>query len=364
MIATDFPYAERLLKYYAKSGRRLPWRGTNDPYRIWVAEIMLQQTGVATVTGYYDRFLQRFPTVVHLSQASLDEVRRAWQGLGYYRRAENLHRAARIIHEDRADRFPDTLEGWLVLPGIGRSTAAAILAIGWNQRHAILDGNCKRVLSRLMALEEPVNTSAGERSLWREATRITPVDRPGDYAQAIMDLGATVCVPKEPRCHECPWSEGCRARMNGSAVDFPQKRKREAVPRFGQVAVLVQGPGESVLMQRRPEGGLLSGLWQPVSLERQDFSPRHPEHSLVATAVAQRFAITCRDMVHVGAVQHRFTHFHLTVWVYSCVHEGGWPREEEVIWWSLDRGDLPMSTLHRKVIAFLSINDKHQGEGR
>ncbi len=346
----DFPYAGKLLEFYATSGRSLPWRDHRDPYRIWVAEIMLQQTQVTTVRGYYDRFLTKFPTVCELARADVQEVRAQWQGLGYYRRAEHLHRAARIIQNDLDQHFPDTLEGWMALPGVGRSTAGAILAIGWNQRHPILDGNCKRVLARLVALDEPVNSSQGEGILWSLAALLTPERCPGDYAQAIMDLGATVCTPHAPHCPECPWRMGCRALAEGRVDQYPRKKPPRGCPKYSQVAFLVRAKDGRILMHRRPEGGLLSGLWEPLSLERQIFSLVPPGVAEVDEQLWQHWQIKCREMNPVGTVQHRFTHFHLTVWVFACHHESGWPQGDGVCWWHPGQTDLPISTLHSKVI--------------
>ncbi|HAT50195.1 MAG: A/G-specific adenine glycosylase [Nitrospirae bacterium] len=349
MIDWEFPYSEKLLKFYQNSGRHLPWRGDGDPYRIWVSEVMLQQTGVAAVKGYYDRFLSRFPTVAALGAADLQEVLREWQGMGYYRRAENLHRAARIIRDDLGGQYPETFAGWLALPGIGRSTAGAIMAIGFNRRYAILDGNCKRVLSRVIALDEPMDSSQGIRTLWHWATQLTPQDRPGDYAQAIMDLGALVCTPRTPRCLECPWLAGCRAAVLQTVADYPNRSKPKERPKYSQVAILVQDAGR-VLLRKRPAGGLLAGLWEPLSVPRESFRPPPSEADQVVELLWQHWQVLGREMTMLGKVQHAFTHFHLTVWVYSCRYVSGWP-QGEVIGWADHGSDKPVSSLHAKVLA-------------
>ncbi|HIJ85507.1 MAG: Adenine DNA glycosylase [Magnetococcales bacterium] len=352
-----FPYAARLLKFYHASGRQLPWRGEGDPYRIWVSEVMLQQTGVATVKGYYGRFIDKFPTVAELAGADLGMVLKEWQGLGYYRRAENLHRGAKVVHDSLGGCFPETLERWMSLPGVGRSTAAAIMAIGWNQRQAILDGNCKRVLARVMALDDPVNSAQGERLLWQRAYELTPADRPGDYAQAIMDLGATVCTPRAPRCRECPWCLGCRAWETQQVDRYPNRKKPKVRPRYGQVAVLVQNSDGQWLMRRRPRGGLLAGLWEPLSTKRWLLPQLPPDMQKVGEELKHQWQVCGRNVQLLGEVRHTFTHFHLTVWVCLCQYVSGWPLEEEVRWWNPEQSDLPLSTLHAKVFA---VHD-HQG---
>ncbi|MBF0347820.1 MAG: A/G-specific adenine glycosylase [Magnetococcales bacterium] len=352
-MAREYPYADRLLEFYRASGRVLPWRGDKDPYHIWISEIMLQQTGVTSVCRYYERFLERFPTVARLAQADLQEVLGAWQGMGYYRRAQHLHRAAVIIQDGLKGQWPETLEGWLALPGIGRSTAGAIMAICWNRRHPILDGNCKRVLSRIMALNEPVNSSQATRMLWHWADLLTPPEQPGDYAQAIMDLGAVVCTLRDPKCNICPWQGGCRAFAESRVGEYPNRMKAKVRPRYGQQAILVQESTGAVLMRRRPEGGLLGGMWEPLSTPRQ--TPPQPPSDVVEMQdqLERHWQVHGCDMKRLGRVQHAFTHFHLTVWVYSCRYVSGWPQGagEEICWWDAGHSDMPVSTLHAKVLA-------------
>ncbi|MBF0186932.1 MAG: A/G-specific adenine glycosylase, partial [Magnetococcales bacterium] len=215
--------ARQLLDHYDRHGRDLPWRGISDLYAIWISEIMLQQTGVSVVIPYYTRFLERFPTVTSLADASLDAVLSLWQGLGYYRRARHLHTAARLIQTKHGGEFPEEVDQVTALPGVGPSTAHAILAIGREQRLPILDGNVKRVLSRLLAWPHPMGVSRHEKPLWTIADLLTPEQRPGDYAQAIMDLGATLCRRSRPQCERCPWSGACRAFACQSVESFPVK---------------------------------------------------------------------------------------------------------------------------------------------
>ncbi|MBF0435966.1 MAG: A/G-specific adenine glycosylase [Magnetococcales bacterium] len=362
LIDIKFPYASELLAFYNKKGRQLPWRNEKDLYRIWVSEIMLQQTGVATVLGYYNRFLEKFPTVAQLAAANKEEILKVWQGLGYYRRAANLHRAAQEIHYNLGGSFPDTFEGWLALPGVGQSTAGAILAIGRNQNHAILDGNCKRVLARISALSHPVDNSQGNTFLWQLARQLTPSHQPGDYAQAIMDLGATVCTPKDPHCPECPWQQGCRAWMSRRVNDFPVRKQPKIRPRYEQIAVVVCRPGEQVIMHQRPEGGLLGGLWEPLSLSDVTSNQMPPEADRVTAELQRHWQVIGQNMRMQGKIRHAFTHFHLTVWVYVCHYVSGWPgKHEKVLWAGSEPWEIPLSTLHAKVMSLaLSQNRSHR----
>lgn len=350
-----FPYAEKLLEFYNFSGRTFPWRNTRDPYPLWISEVMLQQTGVAVVPDYYDRFLKKFPGVDDLARADIQEVLMAWQGLGYYRRAQNLHRAAKMVQNDLGGNFPETLEGWMSLPGVGRTTAAAIMAIGWNQRQAILDGNVKRVLARVTALDESVNGVQGERFLWKLAFDLTPEERPGDYAQAIMDLGATVCTPRAPRCPECPWCLGCRALAELRVDSYPVKKKLRSRSRCSQVAIVVQREAGQFLMCRRPEGGWLAGMWEPLSLQPVTPPELPPDVKKVGDDLQRQWQVIGRDVTMLGEVQHVFTHFHLTVSVFSCRYVSGWPTGiDGVRWVILGQSDVPVSTLHAKVLSLVA----------
>ncbi len=234
--------ANHLLAWYRKEGRSLPWRENRDPYRIWLSEIMLQQTTVAAVIPYYERFLQRFPTIERLAAASLDDVIGLWAGLGYYSRARNLHRAAQQIVAGQGV-FPETLEELMALPGVGRSTAGAILSIAFNKPAPILDGNVRRVLVRLFAWREDPRSSRAEKQLWQWAEILTPAEHPHDYAQAIMDLGATICLPRVPICAICPLQELCQALKEGCTDLLPVARKQKKVPVRHQVALLIECSG-------------------------------------------------------------------------------------------------------------------------
>jgi A/G-specific adenine glycosylase len=334
----------RLLSWYGKEGRVLPWRENRDPYRIWLSEIMLQQTTVAAVIPYYARFLQRFPTIESLAAAPLDDVISLWAGLGYYSRARNLHRGAQKIVSEHAD-FPDTLEGLLALPGIGRSTAGAILSIAFDKPAPILDGNVRRVLVRLFAWQEDPRSSRAEKQLWQWAEALTPEEHPHDYAQAIMDLGATVCVPRTPLCESCPLRELCQAFKQGCATLLPVARKQGKLPVRRQVALLVKGSG-GYLLRQRPTEGFLGGLWEFPVVE---VSPEENHRQAAERLLADLGLVG--EACEAEAVRHAYSHFKLELAVFSVeiekktfVAEAGeyaWYREDE-----LKR--LPLHGAHKK----------------
>ena len=259
--------AEALLRWYDAHRRELPWRAPPgeraEPYRVWLSEIMLQQTVAAAAGPYFLRFVERWPDVGALAAASLDEVLQAWQGLGYYARARNLHAAARIVAAQHGGRFPDSEAGLRALPGVGAYTAAAIAAIAFERKAVVVDGNVERVMARLFRVETPL--PAAKKAIRDAAAELTPDERPGDYAQAVMDLGATVCLPRRPRCGACPWSGGCLARAAGIAESLPVKApKRERPVRRGIAYWTEDGAGR-VLLRRRPENGLLGGMMEVPS---------------------------------------------------------------------------------------------------
>ena len=255
---TDF--ADRILAWFDVHGRRdLPWRGAGA-YRVWVSEIMLQQTQVQTVVPYYERFVASFPDVVALAEADIDSVLSHWSGLGYYARARNLHRAARIVRDEHGGEFPDSLEPLMALPGIGRSTAGAILALAYDVRAPILDGNVKRVIARHGAVAGWPGATRVANELWRIAREFTPSRRVADYTQAMMDLGATICTRSRPACGECPVATDCTARERGATEDFPGRRPTRTKPRRETTMVLAVRGG-ALYMERRPPAGIWGGLW-------------------------------------------------------------------------------------------------------
>lgn len=313
----DLPFeperiSSALLDWYGKEGRDLPWRQTRDPYRIWLSEIMLQQTTVAAVIGYYQRFLENFPTVEHLATAPQVAVIDLWAGLGYYARARNLHAAARQVVEDHDGEFPDQLEQLMVLPGIGRSTAGAIMALAFDERAPILDGNVRRILCRLFAWQEAPRSSRAEKQLWLWADLLTPHLQVHDYTQAIMDLGATVCTPRSPVCPACPLNQFCQARRLGIEQDLPLKQKRKKVPTRVEAALLLCRNGQ-YRVRRRPASGLLGGLWEfPAISVPEESTPK---------AQAERLLLEqggSSPLQALGTIEHIYSHFRLELHLFHA----------------------------------------------
>ncbi len=298
-------FARRVLDWYEQHGRHdLPWQQAPTAYRVWVSEIMLQQTQVGTVIPYFERFMSRFPDVIALAAAEQDEVLHLWSGLGYYARARNMHRAARIVRDELDGRFPETLDGLIALPGIGRSTAGAILALAGGQRHPILDGNVKRVLSRYFAVHGWAGKRDIEQRLWALAEALTPETRVADYTQAMMDLGATVCRRSRPDCVACPLTADCRARVDGLQSELPTPKPRKVRPlRHTKMLLIVDLDGQ-VLLRRRPVDGLWGGLWSlPEIVPGEDAD----------AWCRQRLGQVPLTSATMPRVRHGFTHFELEI---------------------------------------------------
>ena len=297
-------FSARLLAWFDQYGRKnLPWQQPRSPYRVWVSEIMLQQTQVTTVIPYFERFMQHFPTVEQLANAPLDEVLHLWSGLGYYARARNLHKAAQHIVHTHHGQFPTTFAAWLDLPGIGRSTAGAILAQALNQRYAILDGNVKRILTRYFAVEGWPGTTAVTATLWDYADELTPSDRIADYTQAIMDLGATLCRRSKPLCEQCPVQMDCRAYQQQRTADFPTPKPKRAKPtRSTQMLILVNQNGE-LLLERRPPVGIWGGLLSFPQLAITDSAADWAQQRLGKIDILDTWS----------SFRHTFSHFHLDI---------------------------------------------------
>lgn len=292
-------FAERVLTWYDTGGRKdLPWQQNRNAYRVWISEIMLQQTQVRTVIPYFERFMQSFPDVIRLADAELDDVLHHWSGLGYYARARNLHRAAVIIRDDYDGKFPDSIELVSGLSGIGRSTAGAILSLAFGQRHPILDGNVKRVLARHAAVDGWPGKTAVSKQLWEIADVLTPQQRTDDYTQAMMDLGATVCTRSRPACTQCPVSEDCL----GSAEPerFPGRKPRREKPLRSTTMVIAVADG-AVYLERRPASGIWGGLW---SL---------PEVSDVDAWCFEKLDAATVDVEAWDKLRHSFSHFDLDI---------------------------------------------------
>ena len=305
MKPLEAAFSARLLAWWQDAGRRaLPWQHNPTPYRVWVSEIMLQQTQVKTVIGYYERFMSQFPTVGSLASGSMDEVLHLWSGLGYYSRARNLHRAARIVTEQHSGELPLDVEALQQLPGIGRSTAGAILALACDQRHPILDGNVKRVLCRFHGVQGWPGRTPVARKLWALADNHTPYVQVANYTQAIMDLGATTCTRTGPDCGVCPLRGDCYAHAHACVADFPTPRPRNALPTRETVFVILRQSDGSVLLERRPPTGVWGGLWSfPECAPRSDLT-----EWCLRTIGAPPRAIT-----RLPRVRHTFTHFRLDI---------------------------------------------------
>ncbi|MBL0932182.1 MAG: A/G-specific adenine glycosylase [Alphaproteobacteria bacterium] len=344
--------AASLLAWYDRHARVLPWRvGPNkraarpDPYRVWLSEIMLQQTTVVTVGPYFAEFLRRWPDVNALAQAPIDDVLAAWAGLGYYARARNLHKCARYVAEELGGVFPDTEEGLLTLPGVGPYTAAAIASIAFDVPAAVIDGNVERVIARVFKIDTPLPAAKPE--IRNAVAGIVPEQRPGDFAQATMDLGATVCVPRNPRCVICPLMAGCKARKQGLAEELPRRApKAEKPTRRGLAFVLARKDG-AILLRRRLEKGLLGGMDEvPSSAWREG-------RFVEATALGEA-PVPARWQVMDGLVRHTFTHFHLELVVARATATTARLGEQVpgAVWCPLDRlTERALPTVMRKVIA-------------
>ena len=305
---------EALLQWYGRQRRSLPWRDTRDPYRIWVSEVMLQQTQVTTVVPYYRRFLERFPTLQALAEAELDQVLALWQGLGYYARARNLHAAARIVCRDHAGVVPASRSMLMALPGVGPYTAGAILSIAYGLDLPAIDGNVKRVLCRLFDYDGDPDDASGKRMLSHYAEALLPRGRAGDYNQAMMELGATVCVLRRPRCGDCPLAFCCRALALGVQAWRPLAKRRTAIPSREFLAALCQRGGRLLIVRRFPQG-LLGGLWE---LPGGELFPREAHARALGRHLSDGLQVRVRVGEAVTAVKHAYTHFRVTVHVYQC----------------------------------------------
>ena len=318
--AQRLPFLRRkLLAWYRIYRRDLPWRRTRDPYCIWVSEVMLQQTQVATVIPYYQRFLRRFPDLATLARADIQAVLKHWEGLGYYRRAHHLHQATRKLILSGNGRIPEQYQAFRALPGVGDYIANAVLSIAFDLPGAVVDGNVKRVLSRLGGMEAAVNHAAAHRFYQEAADRLLDQSHPGAFNQALMELGALVCTPRNPDCPNCPWQASCFARLNGATTDLPKRIRRAPVPEHAMVAGVVGHRGRLLIVQR-PSEGLLAGLWEFPG------GRRHPKEA--GAAACQRVLREATGLaVSVGSrlaqVKHAYTHFKIELDLYLCRKDRG-----------------------------------------
>ncbi len=346
--------SSRLLSWYRLNKRTLPWRGHPDPYAVWVSEIMLQQTRVETVIPYFEKWMRLFPTPRALAAASEQDVLNAWEGLGYYSRARNLHKAAKIIAEQFDGKLPRDLEQLSQLPGIGRYTLGAIASIAFNMSIPALDGNIKRVYARLFDISEPVDSPKGEKILWELAEEHLPKKDAGDYNQALMDLGATICVPKNPRCLICPLMRLCEARENGTQDQRPVKLLKKSVPHHIHAAGVIVKRGR-VLLAKRPSEGLLGGMWEFPNGRVTD-DPLQGLAEALKTGYRLRLRKTGRSvqqMEPLGVVKHGYSHFTVSVHVYVCELET-MPRAANLKWvWIKDLDEYPMGRIDRQIASIV-----------
>ncbi|AKJ69213.1 DNA-(apurinic or apyrimidinic site) lyase [Pandoraea thiooxydans] len=325
-------FAPRLIAWQQRHGRHdLPWQNTTDAYRIWLSEIMLQQTQVATVIPYYERFLRQFPTVAALAAAPQDAVMALWSGLGYYSRARNLHRCAQHVVDEYDGQFPRDVEALARLPGIGRSTAAAIAAFAYGAHAAILDGNVKRVLTRVFGIEGYPGETRVERELWQLADALLPGTDLQAYTQGVMDLGATVCVRGKPLCSACPFADDCVARATGRERLLPTGKPRKTVPEK-HCDILVMCDGERVLFERRPDSGIWGGLWSLPEFAPPTAVPGESVSSSDIADAAGRYG-QVREIERMAALSHTFTHFKLNLqpWLITLTRASG-PRDTGQAW--------------------------------
>lgn len=311
-----------LLAWFRAEARDLPWRRTSDPYRVWLSEIMLQQTRVDQGLPYYERFLSAFPTLEDLAGATEEAVLKQWEGLGYYTRARNLHQTARILRDQHGGRFPEEAATLQLLPGVGRYTAAAVASIAFGERVAVLDGNVKRVLSRLFHIADCIDEPAVERDLWRIAGQLVPGRDPGDFNQAMMELGARICVPRRPLCDGCPVADLCRAREAGIEAGLPVRKPKKAVPVQEIVAAAILRDGR-YLVGRRPPEGLLGGLWE---FPGGKVCPGESHRQALARECREELGVGVEIGGLVASVRHAYTHFKIVLSVYRCTLVEGEPR--------------------------------------
>jgi A/G-specific adenine glycosylase len=342
-------FSQLLLAWYSLNHRHLPWRGIHDPYAIWISEIMLQQTQVNTVIPYYGRWMDKFPTLKILATSSEQVVLSEWEGLGYYSRARNLLRSAKIIQHELGGEFPSTIEGLLALPGVGKYTANAIASLVFGADVATMDANIRRVLARVFLMEKPARSSEGERELWRYAQKNVPRGKAGDYNQALMDLGATLCTPQKPRCDPCPLIPLCEAHRQGIEESLPLLGGKPTIPHMTVTAAVITDHSK-ILIARRPSNGLLGGMWEfpggkvELGESLEECLAREINEELGATITVEK---------PIGTFQHAYSHFKVTLHCYWCKKTAGKfeaLQHEELVW--VKREDLrnyPMGKLDRMI---------------
>ncbi len=347
--------SRRLLDWYARAARSLPWRGESDAYAVWVSEIMLQQTRVETVIPYYERWLKRFPSVTALAEADEQDVLRLWEGLGYYSRARNLHRAARVVVAEHGGRLPAERAALERLPGIGRYTAGAIASMAFGLDEAALDGNIRRVLARVENVSLPARSPEGERRLWELAQAHLPPGRAGDYNQALMDLGATICTPAKPACLICPLAEVCKSRELALQELRPVMEEKKAVPHVTVTAAVIWR-AERVLLAMRPADGLLGGMWE---FPGGKVEPGEELPDCLRREIREELDAEICVGEELGVFRHAYTHFKVTLHAFQCeLVDGSEPRAveaQDVRWVTVgELKDYPMGKIDRQISKVLA----------
>ncbi len=320
MNATDLELLRKqLMKWYRANHRDLPWRRSNTPYHIWVSEVMLQQTQVKTVLNYYRRFLAKFPNIKRLAAADLQAVLKVWEGMGYYARARNLHRAAKVVVQNHRGRIPAKWDAFHNLPGVGDYIAAAVLSIAFNQPHAVVDGNVKRVLARLHKIHAPVNQTSSYSQFKKAAAKLLDSRQPGIFNQAMMELGALICKPRNPLCAACPLNHLCRAYRTRQVTDFPKRQKLKPTPQY-HIAVGVVFKNDRVLITRRKTEGLLGGLWEFPGGKIKD---GESAPAACIREIKEEVNLSVHIDRHLTKVKHAYTHFKIAMEVFCCNYESG-----------------------------------------
>ncbi|MBL7161094.1 MAG: A/G-specific adenine glycosylase [Anaerolineales bacterium] len=349
------PFIEQLLNWYAENARDLPWRGLADPYAIWVSEIMLQQTRVETVIPYFERWMERFPDIRVLAEASQQDVLNLWEGLGYYSRVRNLHRAAQIVVDQHHGELPADVQSLKSLPGIGSYTAAAIASIVFGLNEAALDGNIRRVLACLFDVSEPLGSSEGERRLWDLAREHLPPGQAEEYNQALMELGATICTPRAPKCDLCPVSEICKARQLGVQAQRPVRKKKAGIPHHTVTAAVIHRNGH-VLIAQRPEGGLLGGMWEFPGGKTE---PGETLKACLKREICEELGVDIEVGEPLGIFQHAYTHFRITLHAFRSTLLAGEPQllDHTDIYWARpsELSDYPMGKIDRQIADLLTV---------
>ncbi|HVW29355.1 MAG TPA: A/G-specific adenine glycosylase [Polyangiaceae bacterium] len=353
------PRLSALLPWYDRARRDLPWRKTRDPYAVWVSEMMLQQTQVATVLDYYARWMRRFPTVRALADAAEDDVLHAWQGLGYYSRARNLWRGARAVVAEHGGSIPRTAAALRALPGIGPYSAGAIASIAFGERAPLVDGNVVRVLCRAFGLRGDPTRNPLKAELWNIAGRLVPEERPGDFNQALMELGATVCTPRTPRCDDCPLRQSCVAHSKGLVERLPELPKRTETISVARAAAVVERAGKVLCVRVRADAPRWAGMWQ---MPNADVAANETAESAASRAVHEAAGLDAKSGERLLSVRHSVTHYRITLDVFRCEARRGTARAVgggAVDWVAPAELDaLAMPSAHRRIAKFLAAGGK------